>query len=196
MAYKQHFIEWFSGKQLPSYWTKVDIAGAGTYEMVDGVDEGFSITTTSGTSNRDAITFNQIRPFSPTGSVMIVTAKRVTSANAGANLSMSESNDPITTAAESWATIHDDTAANAYKALQTRDSSAHSIVSSSVPRDTAWTNYKLELSGDAKLHINGSLEITKTTNLPIAKLQPSLRSISRASNTSEIRVRYLEAYNT
>ena len=65
MAYKQHFIEWFSGKQLPSYWTKVDISGTNTFAMVDSVDGGFQITSGSGAYNRASIWFNVNLPLVP-----------------------------------------------------------------------------------------------------------------------------------
>ena len=196
MAYKQHFIEWFSGKSLPSYWSQENTAGTGTFAMVDAVDEGFSITTTSGTSNRNAITFNQVDQFAHDGSVFIAVARRVTSANAGLNLGFSQDDDFTIASGQSWAVINEDTATGTHKALQTRDGSSHSQTLSSVPIDTSWTNYKLTLSSDAKLYIDGSLEITKTTNLPTVKLQPAVRSISRAANISEIRIRYCEVYNT
>ena len=69
MAYKQHFIEWFSGKQLPSYWTSTQFYGNGSDAMSDEIDGGYKITGgTVGGSQSQIIGFNDKCQFSHTGS--------------------------------------------------------------------------------------------------------------------------------
>jgi len=74
---KQHFIEWFSGKTLPSYWSS---HGSGSATMSDTGNGGLLLTST--TNGAQSIDFSpsdsgKIRPFSQTGAVMIVTSKMV-----------------------------------------------------------------------------------------------------------------------
>ena len=47
---KQHFIEWFSGKQLPSYWN-VTAGGNGSTSMADEINGGLKLTTSSSSSD-------------------------------------------------------------------------------------------------------------------------------------------------
>ena len=68
MAYKQHFIEWLSGKQLPSYWNYHDINGTGTKGMSDSVDGGYFIKSSGGNATHSKIDFNDKRQYSHEGS--------------------------------------------------------------------------------------------------------------------------------
>ncbi len=54
MAYKQHFIEWFSGKQLPSYW---NVNTNSTVAMADEVDGGIKPETISDAASAGANVF-------------------------------------------------------------------------------------------------------------------------------------------
>ena len=68
MAYKQHFIEWFSGKQLPSYW---NVNTNSTVAMADEVDGGIKLTKSTANGSWATLSFsNYKRPFSNTGCVM------------------------------------------------------------------------------------------------------------------------------
>ena len=59
---KQHFIEWFSGKQIPSYWTLQNNSALPTVAMQDSVGGGLLMTNT-GTGYGGSITFNNKRHY-------------------------------------------------------------------------------------------------------------------------------------
>ena len=72
MAYKQHFIEWFSGKSLPSYW-----GSTGTVAMSDEVDGGLKLSNSGGTNGKlgFGVTTDTGAVYSHTGCKMISVAK-------------------------------------------------------------------------------------------------------------------------
>ena len=181
MAYKQHFIEWFSGKQIPSYWSQ---QGSGTPSMVDEVDEGFQFISTGGDSY---MSFNNIRPFNPTGSVIIVNAKRTASngLRTGLRGNNGTSNTQVAYVNE-WSS-------NSNLVLRTGDASSDSdATSTSLVPNTNWNNYKIECtSSQINLSVNGVLDIEKTSNRPTIGLQPFAGGYNSTS-----RFRYLECYNT
>jgi|11_taG_2_1085331.scaffolds.fasta_scaffold22651_2 hypothetical protein len=182
MAYKQHFIEWFSGKQLPSYWTQV---GAGSNSMVNEADGGVEVVASSA---EGFISFNNIKPFSSTASVLIGVSQRVTSNGHRIGFLSSNTIDNLNDAyMQDWST-------NTYKLLRTGDGSASSDMNTTVAVDTSFHTYKLEMTSSAiKLNVGGTLEADKTSNRPVssANLQPFTGGYSNTSRT-----RYMECYNT
>ena len=189
MAYKQHFIEWFSGKQIPSYWSQV---GGGTFAMSDEVDGGMKLLTTASTSNKTQLTFGNKRQYSPTASEIIVNFRRLTGSGGMAQSGLFGLGGDATEHAF-WRDLESTT----YKTLKTGDASTNSGTASDVAVDLVLTNYKINYNTtDIKAYINGVLKVTKTTNRPTVRLQP----IVWAQNSSAVarggEFTYLECYNT
>ncbi len=190
MAYKQHFIEWFSGKQLPSYWTQVNTSGTGIIAMEDSVDGGFSITSGATVANNTQITFNNKRQYNPTSCEIISVMRR----NTGGTLSVSAMANTAAVTSQFF-DMEDDTS-DGFKTLGSANAT-FSQISSDVVSNTDWTNYKGVVSAsDIKMYINGVLKVTKTTNRPSLVLQPTLMSKSRTAGAKQTSFRYLECYNT
>jgi len=190
----QHFVEWFSGSVLDSIWTQNDITGAGTFAMVDAVDEGFSITSAASNNAHSGIDFNDKRQYAHDGSVMIGVSKRnnttsdeMVGFSSGVNI-LDAVNDM-----SFYSQINTDT----FKTLRSSEGTTLSGTASDVSIDTAFTGWKIEnSSANLKLTLTGVLKVTKTTNRPDTNMQPNVSVRAREASAKETRVRYLEAYNT
>jgi len=194
MVYKQHLVEWFSGKQLPSYWTKVDIAGTNTFAMVDSVDGGFQITSGSGAYNRASIWFNGKNQYAHDGSTVIAVSKFDNSANR-TFVGLSDIAD-IAGVNDNFATFSMLTT-NTYFSLRTGDDTTQTLTETDITLDTSYHCSKVECgSSDIKLTLDGQLKATKTTNRPIAKMCPTFHMGTLNSSTAISSIRYMEAYNT
>jgi len=194
MAYKQHFIEWFSGKSLPSYWTTAH-SGTATTEMSDSVDGGLLISTGSTNNSRGFIGFNQKRQYSPTGSVMISVLKHG-SVTGGESYTGLQDGSNSGSGKGAWSYVNDSWK-GAYFNLYTVGASSSTWVDSGYTSDTNWHTHKIELtSSQASLEIDGSTTTTSTTNLPAVALQPSVGINTTSSANRTLNIRYMEVYNT
>ena len=192
MAYKQHFIEWFSGKQLPSYWTQnID---NGTLAMADEVDGGVLLSNNAVSWKRVSINFNDKRQYAHDGSVSIGIVKRNTT-NTISAFGFNSSNSYGS--AYQSCTYQDDSTLT-YKSLNTANGSGSSTTVSDVAVSTDWTSVKTELDAtNAYLSLGGVLKVTKSTLHPISKMQPICMNYGRASAlASSSSFRYMECYNT
>jgi hypothetical protein len=195
MAYKQHFIEWFSGKQLPSYWTTTNISGTNTFAMDDAVDGGFKITTGTGGDNRGTIKFNGKRQYSNTASVCISVFKRVTGDTRTWSGFTTATGDQAVNSGK-LASITDESS-QTYKRAISSDGSALSGIVTTIPTDTSYHSAKVEMrTSDFQATIDGSLQVTKSTNLPTAKLEPVFGNWNIASGAKVGHITYMECYNT
>ena len=80
--------------------------------------------------------------------------------------------------------------------LNTYDGTTSSATASSSNMDTNWHINKLDFSsGDIKVHVDGVLEITKTTNRPTGNAQPEVWVNGQSSTATTHSIRYLEVYN-
>ena len=202
MAYKQHFIEWFSGKQLPSYWTLRDVVGGtGSSAMNDAVDEGLRVNTGSGSDAATFIDFNGKRQYSHNSSVCITVCRDNNPSTSGGfrvgfvgdNATGVEANLPANCAFINGSSIAEKVG------ITSKDTSSYSNTSGTTTYvNSVFRAYKLTNgSSDLKLTVNGSLELTKTTNLPTDKMQPFAGIGSGgAGGTKELDIRYMECYNT
>ena len=194
MAYKQHFVEWFSGKQLPSYWTGAQVAGSGgSASMADAIDGGINVNSGSGSNNSYAIDFNNKRQYSATGSVMINVSKINVSTNyRGGGVGMSNVH---ATNGNNYIYFQN-TASNTYiKAVSRSTSSLFS--DTSVTQDANYHSFKGECkSSSVEFTIDGGLQVTHTTNLPTLALQPFIYADDSSSVSADMRCIYCEAYNT
>jgi hypothetical protein len=199
MAYKQHFIEWFSGKQLPSYWTQVNSSGTGTFTMEDSVDGGFSVIAQSGGYNFSFIYFNNKRQYAHNNSTAIYASKfSVTSGISYGWVGLTNDGNGGITASHSAMMGKNSSEAGTNFGVYTRDGTTASQTLGSVAQDTSYHTFKGVLDGtDYKFYLDGVLEVTKTTNLPTVKMQPTIVSWdNNAGNPVKINTLYCEAYNT
>ena len=198
MAYKQHFIEWFSGKQLPSYWTRYDdttyASGTGTDGMVDEVDEGAFVKTGNTQYNISNLAFNGKRQYNPTGSRITGVVRRVT-ANSSTNFGLY---NLLNDGSYQSVNIDNDTRNTYMRAVSGSASpTAPTATSMTVPVSTVFKLLDIVLgASNIKFSVNGTLEITQTVTRPTEKLQPRIYTLTLTGANAETRLRYLEAYNT
>ena len=195
MAYKQHFVEWFSGKQLPSYWTLYSPVGSATYGMNNEVDGGMYLSATTSANSAHNIHFNDKRQYSPTGSV-VNTVMRINQTDTGnyyAWIGLGyTSNVNSAVVGRSTGSTH--------FGLRTYDSTGYGgWAYSDISLNTAWHHNKIEnRTADTLLSIDGVLKVTKTTNKSTANMQPEIfaQAIYSPVSSTKIDCRYYEAYNT
>ena len=203
---KQHFIEWFSGKQLPSYWTFTDIYATNSGAMVDEVGGGYKITTATGGGNPTcSISFNKssssgnsnsnVCQYNYKGSVFntVMKVDSITSIEAKVGLKKNTTGNFN----HSNATIFGSTTLTNW-ACFSGDESGRTAVESNIPLDTNWNNHKLTLQTSNILYdINGVLKVTKTDRLPtVENLQPQAQMVSLNTDAKSLSIRYMEVYNT
>ena len=178
----------------PTRWTTNDITGTGTYTIVDSVDGGFSITTANSSTAKNTITFNDKRQFNYDSSVFTAVVKNhTTTVNCGQATGLCNGQDVTV----SHATIGGNPNVDTYMNLSTRDG-ATSRVQGTVTLDSSWHTVKGELgSSNVKSYIDGTLDVTKTSNPPNAILQPIMRMNSTSGDGGKVgSIKYFEAYNT
>lgn len=198
----QRFVENFSGDSLNTdRWGVVAWAGSPTSGMSDTVDGGYNITcTTSG--DGESIGFgstrtNGIAQYSYNSSATIF----VETVSTNTNISVSSSglsNEIRPDGAGNNASLHVVKSAFTYFTLRTVGvAGSQTDVSSSVTQDTAEHVVKIENKTSSVEHtLDGVLEGTSSTNLPVLALQPNFGIQSSATATVTKNIRYCEAYNT
>ena len=191
---KQRFVEWFSGKQIPSYWNTNNTTGTGTFAMADTVDGGFIITSGTGANYESNINFNNKRQYAHDGSVMIGVVQAV--ATSGSDVFMSLSNDATAAAylggdnTASW----EIEGGTQYCNTSDGTSVTRTALTSATAMGTGFRVGKVECgTANIKLTVDGVLEVVKTTNRPASAMQPKF---SVFGNGKALSVKYMEAYNT
>ena len=189
---KQHFWEYFSGKEISTRrWRENNITGTGTFAMADSVGGGFALTAGSGGTDLSSIDFNDIRQFSPTASTCVVVAKSTASKQSAWGMI-----NTVSSGIHGIKTVINSVNTDPVR-LYTSNSSESAQTATSFICSTAqasFNTYKMWIaSSNAYLSINGTLEATKSNNMPTLKMQPF--AYSRLSN-SVTNIRYMECYNT
>lgn len=189
---KQRVVENFSGDALDTdRWTTNNHNGTNTFTMDDSTDGGFKITTAGADGNAGSINFNNKRQYSPTGSTILSSVKLSSTSTLNAQAGLVNVVGNVTTS--QVATFR---TSSSYFALFTAGGS-FSATDSSISKDTNYHTHKIECgSSDVKYTIDGSLEITKTTNRPTVKLQPYFFTRADTASAKTGHINYLEAYNT
>lgn len=188
---KQHFVEWFSGDDLDTIWTTVE-TGAGSGAMDDAIDGGYKLTTGAVLNNNRNITFNTIKHYSETASIIILVTKLTNLSNA-----LQQDGFLETTAFNHYVLSNNDSAATPNYELISKDGTTPSAQQGSIARDTNFHVKKITLtSTNLLLTIDGILDVTKTTNRPATRLQPIFRVFTRGAAARTGHIRYLEAFNT
>ena len=196
MAYKQHFVEWFSGKQLPSYWTLTQIVPTCTSTMADSVDGGMLLSTDSGSGSPSAyLSFNDICSFNPSGFGFISTCKKGSDNNIGIKAGIGSDDGAANPAAAVF--MVEGTLAT-YRTLQTRNGGSETETTTTTAVSQTEFDYKLEGTGSAaNLYLDGVLSATTGSNLSTTKCQPLLYIQSRSTAAVKTwSTKYLEVYNT
>ena len=184
-----------SASDTPIRWTTNNVTGTGTFEMVDEADGGFKIITSTSSTAKQSITFNDIRQYDPTASEVIMILKRITD-DGGINGNFNAGLSNGSTTYPSHSVVVTNYRNDTYYSLSSTASTGVSRSASTTPTDTEWHTHKLiNGSSDLKLNIDGVLGVTRTAHRPTIEMQPIVYSNS-TSLASETRVRYFEAYNT
>ena len=193
---KQHFVDWFSGADLDTKrWNKHNVSGTGTFAMEDNANSGFKVKAGNGNNEESELDFNNIRPYSQTGSIIIMVTKAVNSGNGYWT--------------NNWGFTNTQGLGNDYACIQNQDSDPYfSLISkdtsfnrtnSSMLIDLGWHNHKLECTSSNLIYtLDGLLEVSKTANRPTAVLQPvfNIQTQSADDDGGEGLIRYCEAWNT
>jgi len=188
---KTHFVEWFSGDVLDSIWTKANIAGTNTFQMVDSIDEGFEIITVGGSGTHGGLTFNNKRHYDPNDCVAIFVNRAVSTTAREIRTGFAE-----TTFLNQFILQTNDTIDTNHE-LKYDNATTQTDVATDIAVDETFHVHKLEsTTSNIKLFIDGVDKATGTTDLPTVKMQPffSVKSAEAVSKTG--RIRYYEAYST
>ncbi len=193
---KSWFVEWFNGLSLKSYWDQNTLLGAPVFAMAFGIGEGFRITTTAIDPSKGSITAgNTERHFDNTACVIESVQRRV-EANGGTEVGFGNRTDGDIANTPDEAMSVQEASSQTFKRLITITNVSTTAVNTTVPVDTNFFRSRQELfSARAELRINGILEATSSSNLPLAKLYPGMRQTNIGANIGESRIRYMEAFN-
>ena len=196
---KQHFIEYFSGKQLPSYWDKT-VVGSSTGAMSDAVGGGYLITT--GTSNDDLVQldFNDINQFSHNASEVIAVWKGGKSGATFENISVGlmSATYALTGVNQAGWVLDNSISSNTYF-MKSGNPSGVQYLWTSVPYDTSYHVFKSSLSASG---MTGSIDDvvtgTQTSNLPTGSMQPHIHRQYKSDDfvARIFNIRYMECFNT
>lgn len=191
---KQRVVEYFVGSGLDTdRWNQNNRSGTGTFAMIDAIDEGYSVSCNTASGSSSALDFNDKRQFDNSNSIMVAIYRRVSASTTISKVGLlgSSTYGSLTTGA-----LFSDQTNQTFKLVITSDGTTSSNTATSIGIDTSWHSYKLELgASNVKAYIDGVLEVTKSTNLPNAKLMPHFASENIGGGVGETRIRYLEAYN-
>ena len=207
----QRFVETFSG-DAPDVdrwgFGNQDGATGNLASMADEVDGGIKLLTGSGTNQALTMSFlsgtsltgsdhgygaSPLRQYSPTGSVMISVWKQSADSGYTAGGLSNLVNGDVTAA--STATSWGGDIVGTYFKLRTIDASGgQNDTPTTVLNDTNFHTHKIECrASGVDLSIDGTTNVTNTTQLPTAKLAPVF-TVNRPIETMNIT--YCEVYNT
>ena len=192
---KQRFVENFSGDALDTdRWTHSDLTGTGSSGISDSVDGGGFVKSGGGSADASQMAFNGVGQYAYNASVCIGVTKTATTTS----FSRFGFTSNGTTATNLNIADFENNSSDTYTSLRSGDASTTSVINSTTAQHVNWTAIKLELTAsNIVLYEEGVSTATKTTNLPVASLEPILRIESASVATvKEISVRYMECYNT
>jgi len=189
----QRFVDRFGGNGLDERWLLTVLRGTGSGAMADAIDEGFNLLADGGSSfNKTKISFGGNRQYSNTGAVMIgiwrnLEVDDIVSKMALINISTDGANTNFV-----------QTQGAAVFNIVTDDGTTSSSTNGSAYNELVFNLFKIEITPTTgTLIANGILEVTHTTNLPTARLEPTFQVNAQVPVTPRnMRVRYAEAYNT
>jgi hypothetical protein len=196
-SFNQHFVDWFSGTALDTNrWILANFQGVGSLAMVDAINEGFGLSSGGNNTDQSSISFGTaVGQYSNSDSVMLAVARKVNASSDQAT-GLSSTNRVFTSLVHS--AYYDDLSSSSFKSFTVSSSVGQTRTNTTAPSDTNFIGIKGELTPSSYLgSLNGTLEVTITTDLPTIRLQPvALHVISRSAGAKETRIRYMEVFNT
>ena len=194
MAYKQHFVEWFSGKggtNKPNFAWDRTVNGA-TATMVDDIDGGFGFNITASGQNI-ANHFNNKTQYSGTSSTFISVLQAPSSSATLTQWGLVEDKANIGLLNGKSGYIFG-ISVNAHYCYTANGTRGNTNMSTTV--DGNAHSYKAVRAGsNCKFYYDGVLNVTRTDYLPTVALQPAIRC-EWSGSAETIKIRYMEAYNT
>ena len=188
----QRVVDNFDGDSLNERWTFNDISGTNSGAMADAIDEGYAITTGTGSFDSASIDFNQISHYSQISSIVEAVVFNEATTNNELTVGLSEQSQLD----NNYALYHNSSTLTNL-ALTTKDATTATSTESSIAIDTNQHHPRLELRASSSLlSIDSVLEILKTDRLPTVALQPIFGERSRTTSAQIGHITYLEAYNT
>ena len=204
MAYKQHFIEWWTGRDTtaPNAWREYQISGSsGGAEYIsntDGAgDDGGGIKIKSGTGNAQfALDMNDKCQFNQDGCVMISVWSRNTNISGAETIKMGTMESNYTAGNVFY--IRDRGNESTLYAFAKNGSGNTSTAMSTANTQNVWRQTKTELkSSSAEASCNGTLEATmENTHLPTVAQQPTFTIDNGNGVNTYASCRFMEIYNT
>ncbi len=189
----QQVVDNFSGDSLNERWTTLNRAGTNTFQMNDGIDQGFEIISDTSELDSGVIAFNDINHYSETGSVNISVARLVTSIT-DQFMFTGFTNDDGTSVDRVG--LDTDSSGNTKFLLITTNVS-NTTVDTGINLDLIFRLWRTEIQSSlCKLSDESGLLAISTTNLPDTPLQPYFRMGTRVFASRTGRIRYMEAWNT
>jgi hypothetical protein len=193
---KSWFIEWFNGLSLKLYWDQNSILGAPVFAMAFGIDNGFRISHGAVDPTQGSIIAgNTERHFDNTACVMESVQRRV-EVNGRTEVGFANRTDGNLANTPDEAMVVQDQSSLTFKRLITITNVSTTAVNTTVAVDTNFFRSRQELfSARAELRINGILEATSSSNLPLAKLYAGMKQTNIGANIGESQIRFMEAFN-
>ena len=192
---KSRFVELFQGDALDTdRWTETTFNTAPTFRrMSDTINGGYEVVTAPNNNTGSFLDFGDKRQYSKTGSVAIWVSNRDASGDIAGGFTNTEHDF------STWlnSAFIRDLSGEATLFVNTSDGTTDQQSSMISTGSTTPRVFKMELkSSSGEASINGTLEVTNSTNLPATEQQPiwGFRTNGAFSRTG--RINYFEAYNT
>ena len=199
MAYKQHFVDWFSGKTGASYWNVVNVNGSGASLVgKDEINGGMIFTSGTSGNNTGWCGFNGKNQFSKSGFVQIAVWRLDPSSSTHSYIQAqcgmaSQTNDNGSDVAH-WTIRRNQT----YIDYRTRSGSTGGFTATTTPIDTNFHHTKIQANSASSYSftLDHVLAGTNTSNLPQSDLSPFLKCDDSGQQPDVLGIKYMECYNT
>ena len=199
MAYKQHFVDWFTGKQASSYWNLVQVGGSGsTFVGKDEVNGGMIMKSGTSGNNNAFWGFNAKNQFSRSGFVQIAVWRLDPSSSTHSYIQAqcgmaSETNNNGSDCAH-WTIRRNQT----YIDYRTRSGGTSAFIATTTPIDTNFHHTKIQANSASSYDftLDHVLAGTNTSNLPQVDLSPFLKCDDSGQQPDVLGIKYMECYNT
>jgi len=175
-------------------WNKSN-SNAGYTIAMDDTDNGLKMINNASHTHSAVLDFNNIHQYNATASEFIYVGKTATSSG-GSVVGLAKDyrqDNAYDSAMVQW------DAGNSGGTVYTlsSDGTTQTAISTGITRDANYHVYKLGLTPTAiTCKVDGVTGTSKTSNRPADPLMPVVKSYSYSGNTTQLNIRYFEAYNT
>jgi len=188
---KARMFDWFVGAVLDNRWNAVNEQGIGTFTMVDTYLEGFEIKSGGGSGDNSLIEMDGRSHFdAEVGIGMIAVQHRFS--NGQGTVKCGITPNPGT---NSNAGFLENDAAQSFQRLVTNFSGTNTVDTSLIPDQLTHVMKLKQIPGNMTLTMDGVLEATSTSNVPISGQQPFYLARFGTSTAGIGRISYLEIWN-